>query len=432
MFNLNIKSFLKFNLSLFLPLLGYFGSFIVLAFFILKSSRNKIIFLLSIFFIFLTSSMNYLNFDSDFLSTSILLLVVSLFYFFFFLVEIINFYLNKNKLLIFFVFYLLFHSIFVSYYPSISLLKSLLWSLIFLTIFHAAHTISEDNLILIKKFIFIFLLLFCLLSIFFLGSNYGYMRNNTGFQGLTFHPQVFGIIVGFAYVGVYYLDFSKNIIIKNLLKLLIFIILFYLIYQTESRGSLISLILSFFIAVIFTNHYSYKSKLLIFGVIFFMSFTFVFSEYYNYFISKSYRAPVNDIFSAYQISRGHLIDMALDKIDRQFFLGYGFGLPYEMEGFKVKYSFGIPMSAPVEKGVLILALFHELGLIGFILFAITFISIFVRISFGIVEFMIVSLIFFINLYESTFFSASGVGLITLLLFCLFTRKNDKLKLHEYK
>ena len=103
-----------------------------------------------------------------------------------------------------------------------------------------------------------------------------------------------------------------------------------------------------------------------------------------------------------------------------------------MEGFKVKYSFGIPMSAPVEKGVLILALFHELGLIGFILFAITFISIFVRISFGIVEFMIVSLIFFINLYESTFFSASGVGLITLLLFCLFTRKNDKLKLHVYK
>ena len=46
--------------------------------------------------------------------------------------------------------------------------------------------------------------------------------------------------------------------------------------------------------------------------------------------------------------------MALDKIDKQFFLGYGFGLPYEMEGFKVKYSFGIPMSAPVEKGVLIL------------------------------------------------------------------------------
>ena len=140
------------------------------------------------------------------------------------------------------------------------------------------------------------------------------------------------------------------------------------------------------------------------------------------------RSPVNGILEAYELSRGHLIEIALDKIDKHFFLGYGFGLPYEFEDFKIKYTFGIPMSAPVEKGVFIFSLFHELGLIGFVLFVITFMSIFIKKSYDIVELTTILFIFFINLYESVFFSASGVGLITLLLFCLSTRKNDRLKI----
>ena len=82
----------------------------------------------------------------------------------------------------------------------------------------------------------------------------------------------------------------------------------------------------------------------------------------------------------------------------------------------IKYFKGIPVSAPIEKGILPLAILEEVGVFGFIFFMI-WILILIRLainnSFRTLIVLLTILLF--NLGEAGLFSANGYGMLYLIV-----------------
>jgi hypothetical protein len=137
------------------------------------------------------------------------------------------------------------------------------------------------------------------------------------------------------------------------------------------------------------------------------------------FISK--RTASQDVFEAYNASRGRLIEVMLRNIDSNFFTGIGFGIGSEPEVMEITRDpvFGLPISAIVEKGVLPFAVFEELGLFGFSLFVLWVCTVVVQAARnGIVPLGLVLVFLLVNMGEATLFSPGGFGLIGLILITL--------------
>ena len=87
--------------------------------------------------------------------------------------------------------------------------------------------------------------------------------------------------------------------------------------------------------------------------------------------------------------------------------------------------FNIPYSAPIEKGMFYIALYEELGFIGYIVF-LFFLSVCLlsMMLSGLKSFPLLIIILSFNIAESSFFSTGGVGGLLILFFTLsITRKS---------
>ena len=123
----------------------------------------------------------------------------------------------------------------------------------------------------------------------------------------------------------------------------------------------------------------------------------------------------------------------LDNISNNVFFGVGFGVDSSLTDSKVFYdpTLNIPLSGSAEKGNLILQVFEELGVFGFLVIAATIIKIaqFIPKSYQ-VRGRVLIFIFLSNLGEATLFGVNGLGLILLLIvFSLiyYNPKNDDYK-----
>ena len=115
------------------------------------------------------------------------------------------------------------------------------------------------------------------------------------------------------------------------------------------------------------------------------------------------------ITEAYEISRGALILIALDNISANLWGGIGWGVPsdFYLDPRSTKFLFGLPVSVPIEKGIFILALLEEIGLV---LFSLMLLALFKFFDFR--NTMSVTLALAVMLYnftESVFASVGGVG-----------------------
>ena len=116
-------------------------------------------------------------------------------------------------------------------------------------------------------------------------------------------------------------------------------------------------------------------------------------------------------------SRGILVSPMVDNIIKQP-MGIGFGVSSCTECMNVVVDpvFGIPISAPIEKGTLPIALMEEVGFFGLLLFCIWVLTIF-RIA--LVNRKLLLPVFFtillINLGENMLFSPGGFGMFVLIM-----------------
>lgn len=119
------------------------------------------------------------------------------------------------------------------------------------------------------------------------------------------------------------------------------------------------------------------------------------------------------IRSAFEASRGELIAEQLRNFSNSPWLGNGFGVYADGEfPSGVKTFMGIPVSAPVEKGVLPTAVLEESGVLGFVCFGALIYSlvssVWRRAPTAVVATLFAAL--FVNLGEAVLLSPGGMGL----------------------
>jgi hypothetical protein len=165
----------------------------------------------------------------------------------------------------------------------------------------------------------------------------------------------------------------------------------------------------------FQFHKSYVILVLTltFFILLFESKIFNFIEIY---LNKTNLIGSGDFVSAYQDSRAVLYEPMINNILQNFFKGIGFGLASDLSNMNVRYFFGIPVSAPIEKGILPLSILEEIGIYGFIFFMIWILIIIgqgIKKDYGSLNIILTFLLF--NLGEAGFFSPNGFGMLYLIV-----------------
>ena len=350
---------------------------------------------------------------------------------------------NKNLYLasiILFIF-LLFHSIFISKIPELSILKSISWLLFFILSINCWSNLNEDDLSRLLKNIFFIFTTIVLLSLFFIKSKIGYLKNNEGFQGILNHPQLFGMVMSL--FGIFILTSFKKKIFTSFFYFTIFVIVILFLILSESRTAIFAFLGSYIILLISNYFFDKKNRKYTNSLILIIVLAplLVFISIYSLFIlnsifdiiildnilTKSGRSDnVESLFEIYSESRGNLVLDSYNNIIKNFWTGIGFGIASDHENMKIYKDvlFDIPFSAPMEKGVFYVAIFEEIGVIGIIILLFFLTICLISIMSSRSNYLpLFSIILLLNFGESTFFSTGGAGGLLLIFFSLsITRK----------
>ncbi|HQW20547.1 MAG TPA: hypothetical protein PLI90_07735, partial [Rhodocyclaceae bacterium] len=118
---------------------------------------------------------------------------------------------------------------------------------------------------------------------------------------------------------------------------------------------------------------------------------------------------------SFEGSRGGLVDQSMENFREQPFFGSGFALPSYLDSLEIVYDpvFGLPVSAPIEKGILPVAVLEELGIVGAVCFLWLIFSLVREVArkgqYHMIGLLVSALA--INLGEAVLFSPSGFGLL---------------------
>jgi len=334
--------------------------------------------------------------------------------------------------------FLIFHAIAFSVVPEVSILKSLLFISTLIAMLSLWGSLSLFEKKQTERFIFSGLILIFLTSLLLYNLDIGYVVNGTGFQGLLNHPQSFGPFVAIllAYIIGNFLT-SKN----NFFWYFGLIILCSaLIFSSESRTAGGAIFLALFISVLFFLFLSRQKIISRFPrlrtkkyIIFFSVLFFVFLIFSNNISSniQNYLLKSNTIIDSHQensflsksasslgSSRQEFYYEMLTNIKKTPLTGIGFGVASNPSSMNIVRDplFNLAISAPIEKGIMPVALLEELGLPGaFIVFSWFFILIRLASIHGVAPLFVLTTMFTINLGENIFFSTGGMGLLLIVL-----------------
>ena len=329
------------------------------------------------------------------------------------------------------------HSLFFSYNMAISLLKILLWFFTFVTLYYSWSSLILEERTKVFGGVVNFLQLLLVISIpLLLIPSIGFAVNGTGFQGIFNHPQVLGPT--FALLGVI---LASKIINSNRFELksifLLFICIVFIILS-EARTAGLAFIGPLIIIMLlkpFNNRkdgsFLKNKKNIIFILFVLVTIVVILPTYSSYLTGYIFkRADSTNIIDVANASRGGLVDVMLENIRSKLLFGIGFGLASDpsMMDVQVDPFFGIPISATVEKGVLLIAVLEELGLIVAVYFYFWLFYILYRSScYGLQNLSIVLCIIFINFGENTFFSVGGLGMLLIILLTASITKSKDIK-----
>jgi hypothetical protein len=249
----------------------------------------------------------------------------------------------------------------------------------------------------------------------------GYVRNGTGFQGLLSQPQAYAIILApfVAWIGIQlYSGILRGYIWYGVLAISVLSL-----FQTHARTGVLAvcagLLVGGFIHAMdrrkrggkesnATLILSLSAALCALGAIAIFYEPLVAAL--QTFITKGGEL---DLRTSFERSRGILIVRSWENFLLAPMTGIGFGMPSDPGRLVITYIAGVPMFPSAEKGMLLVALLEEIGLIGMAFFVPLLASLFmpaIRVlnapaaAFGIAAFAT-------NFGESTFYSMGGIGVL---------------------
>ena len=335
--------------------------------------------------------------------------------------------------------FLILHAIFFSQVPTISFLKASNWTLVITTIFLAWKGMDSLEYEDTKNWIKGFLLIILLISIpTLLIPEIGFSVNSRFFSGILNHPQALGMTV--AVLAAIFIEKLYDQNRFTILSLVIFIICISLTIVSGSRTAGVALLSAVIISVLlFPISTISKIKSLLklnknrfFVVTISLLLITILSPFIfdliSTFMNKTEKVSVDSIIGAFKKSREVLYKPMIDNILENPLKGIGFGLASEWSFMDIKYFNGIPVSAPIEKGVLPLAMLEEVGVFGFIFF-IVWILLLVRLAIAnsYSDTIVLLTILLFNLGEAGLFSPNGYGMLYLVIIALVTTKPKLIK-----
>ena len=338
------------------------------------------------------------------------------------------------------------HAVVVSPMPDVSILKAMAWTIAIMVLLAAWSGLNNFQRARMQQWLFGFMVLVTVMSLLFLAvSGIGYLRNGSGFQGILNHPQVFGLtmamIGALVMAGLLAQKRPSWALLAMALGCIVLIVL------SEARTAGMALILALGISVVFIRIFGGQSirsampalrskRFFVLALLFLLVLIVPGSPLHgvvNDYISKSGRADVDNLLSAYQVSRAVLFEPMIANISENPILGIGFGIASDSTAMNVVRDplFGIAISAPVEKGTLPLVILEETGVVGFILVAIWILFLLRRAAAnGIASFLVVTTMLLINLGESVLFSPGGMGMLMLILLSFAVTKPKSTKFSQ--
>lgn len=322
------------------------------------------------------------------------------------------------------------HSLVVSSIPDVSVLKGISFVVVFATLLSAWRSLNPQQRVQTEFFVFGGMIAIVLASLPFITGGVGYLRNGTGFQGILNHPQAFGPFVALLCVwlaGRFLSERKMPLWQVGLLALCPVLVM-----ASEARTAGLALALGIALPVAFSlMSVRYRLTKLLPGIltarfavaiavvgIGVLAFSTVIFTQLEFFLFKSGRSTGTNLVDAMEASRGILVFKMIDNIKEYPIGGIGFGIASFPDAMAVARDpfFGLPVGAPIEKGVMPLAVVEELGIPGAMLvFAWLWMLIRRSARAGFASLTVITTALVINLGENIFFSAGGMGLLLMVL-----------------
>ncbi len=332
---------------------------------------------------------------------------------------------------IFLTLFFVVHSILVSPFVDVSILKAVSWGLTMSALVSLWGSLSDEERCQSEGVIYTILILVLFASIPLLISSAGYARNGTGFQGVLNHPQVFGSTMALfgTWSGARMLSQKK----PSWKSISILLASLALVILSESRTAGIAMVIGLVLSLFLSTLLSGKPLVQMApgvvsgriwaivggGLIAVVAMATAFSDAIYYFLSKSGRAESGNLIDAYENSRGFLMDAMLINIAQYPLRGIGFGIGSIPSMMLVERDelLGLPLGASIEKGIAPLAILEEVGVFGAALVVIwTFQLLRKGAVGGLAAFAVCLTALLLNMGENTLFSPGGQGLLAMILF----------------
>ena len=270
----------------------------------------------------------------------------------------------RLPIIIFFL-YLVVHSLLISSNPLYSLLNVATAFIAITAGFAAIYCDKKESFWSSLFSIYLVFIFWSFVSIPF--PEFSYIRNSVGLQGIATHPNLFAVFLApFCFYAL-----SRLIIKPTTNYVFFFVATFILLYLSQSRTSILALALSISIYIFFAKTIFLrfaKRMTLIFIPIMIIGIIFS-SNIIEFFIDILTKGASDTLSFAESVerSRGALFFAQLENITNRPITGIGFKIlsTGEVNNFFEESATG----NSYEKGVFLMALIEETGIIGAILFA---------------------------------------------------------------
>lgn len=330
------------------------------------------------------------------------------------------------------------HAIVISPIPDVSILKALIWTLAMTTLLAAWSGLNELQRARIEKWLFGFLVVVAVVSLFFLViPEIGYLRNGRGFQGILNHPQAFGLTM--ALLGAFAL--GRLLAHKRpplpLLGMALGCLVLIVLSQARTAGIGLSLgVAVSVISILLSTRDTVRSSLpalrskrfFVLALLLLVGFVITGSQLSNVvndFVMKGEREGVDGVVTAYENSRAVLFLPMLDNIYSHPLAGIGFGIASDPFAMNISRDplFGIAVGASIEKGSAPLAVLEELGIPGFIIIGLWIWLLLRRSAANGITFLLVAMTALVlNMGEAILFSPGGMGMLVLIVLAFSATK----------
>lgn len=320
------------------------------------------------------------------------------------------------------------HALLFSPVRDVSVLKAISWAVAMATLLSAWSGLDAQARQRLERQLFGGLVVLLLASLPLVTSGSGYLVNGTGFQGVLAHPQAFGPTMALlaGWLGSRIVSEPR----PPWRMVGVFVLCLVLIVLSEARTAGLGLVLGLVVAA-FSGRVLARRKLRDYlpglrsrrvqltvglGLLVVIAAGPFLGQRLGAYMAK--RSDAGSLVEAYDRSRGAKMDQMWSNIREHPLRGIGFGVasdPFEME-VKRDSVLGLPTGASIEKGVVFLAVWEELGLLGF-LAVLGWLWLLIRRAAlgGMTPLAVCLTALFMNFGEATLFSPSGMGMLSLIL-----------------